>query len=145
MGVGGQRHDQAALPPAKTWYPSYRRLGGPQSQSGQIWKISSPTRFDSQTIQPIMSHYTIYAIPAPKKYTYIYRVSQEECARLREGVPYVKVYQYNPKHLCPKLNGYGDNGHRKVWSSGGSTHCTCQLTSLINVYPWVWCVSDYGK
>jgi len=22
---------------------------------------------------------------------YIYRVSQEECARLREGVPYVKV------------------------------------------------------
>ena len=26
---------------------------------------------------------------------YIYRVSQEECARLREGVPYVKVYRYN--------------------------------------------------
>ena len=43
---------------------------------------------------------------------YIYRVSQEECARLREGVPYVKVYRYNPKHLCPKLNGYGDNGQR---------------------------------
>ena len=41
---------------------------------------------------------------------YIYRVSQEECARLREGVPYAKVYRYNPKHLCPKLNGYGDNG-----------------------------------
>ena len=44
----------------------------------------------------------------------LYRVSQEECARLREGVPYVKVYRYNPKHLCPKLNGYGDNGQRKV-------------------------------
>jgi len=29
----------------------------------------------------------------------VYRVSQEECARLREGVPYVKVYRYNPKHL----------------------------------------------
>ena len=60
----------------------------------------------------------------------IYRVSQEECARLREGVPYVKVYRYNPKHLCPKLNGYGENGQRIVWSSGGSTHCTCQLTTL---------------
>ena len=60
----------------------------------------------------------------------IYRVSQEECARLREGVPYVKVYRYNPKHLCTKLNAYGDNGQRKVWSSGGSTHCTCQLTAL---------------
>jgi len=60
----------------------------------------------------------------------IYRVSQEESARLREGVPYVKVYRHNPKHLCPKLNGYVDNGQRKVWSSGGSTHCTCQLTIL---------------
>jgi len=69
----------------------------------------------------------------------IYRVSQEECARLWEGVPYVKVYRYNPKHPCPKLNGYGDNGQRKVWSSGRSTHCTSQLTSLIDVCPWVWC------
>jgi len=25
----------------------------------------------------------------------LYRVSQEECARLREGVPYAKVYRYN--------------------------------------------------
>jgi len=42
--------------------------------------------------------------------TILYRVSQEECARLREGVPYTKLYRYNPKHLCPKLDGYGDNG-----------------------------------
>jgi len=44
----------------------------------------------------------------------IYRVSQEECARLRESVPYVKVNRYNPKHLYPKLNGYGDNGQRSL-------------------------------
>ena len=62
------------------------------------------------------------------RYILIYRMSQEECARLREGVPYVKVYRYNPKHLCPKLNGYGDNGQRKVWSSYASTHCTSHLT-----------------
>jgi len=37
----------------------------------------------------------------------LYRVSQEECAKLWESVPYVKVYRYNPKHLCPNLNGYG--------------------------------------
>ena len=54
----------------------------------------------------------------------LYRVSQEECARLREGVPYIKVYRYNTKHQCPKLNGYGDKGARKVWSSCGSTYCT---------------------
>ena len=48
---------------------------------------------------------------------HLYRVSQEECARLRESVPYVKVYRYNPKHQYPKLNGNGDNGQRslKLW------------------------------
>jgi hypothetical protein len=55
----------------------------------------------------------------------IYRVSQDECARLRGDVPYVKVHRYNPKHLYPKLNGYGDNGHRKVCSSCGSMYCCC--------------------
>ena len=49
--------------------------------------------------------------------TALYRVSQEERAKLREGVPYVKLYRYNPKHLYRKLNGYGDNGKRslKLW------------------------------
>jgi len=52
----------------------------------------------------------------------LYRVSQEECARLRKNVPYVKVYRYNPKHLYPKLNVYGDNGQRKVGASCGSKY-----------------------
>ena len=43
---------------------------------------------------------------------HIYKVYQEECARLRGSVPYVKLYRYNPKHIYPKLNGYGDNGQR---------------------------------
>jgi hypothetical protein len=34
MGLGGQRHDQGALPPEKTRYTVYRRLGGPQ---GPVW------------------------------------------------------------------------------------------------------------
>ena len=44
----------------------------------------------------------------------IYRVSQEEGTKLLESVPYVKIYRYNPKHLYPKLNGYGDNGQRSL-------------------------------
>ena len=47
-------------------------------------------------------------------YIYLYRVSQEEGTKLRESVPYVKIYRYNPKHLYPKLNGYGDNGQRSL-------------------------------
>jgi hypothetical protein len=30
MGVGGQHHAPTDLPPGKTRYPLYRRLGGPQ-------------------------------------------------------------------------------------------------------------------
>ena len=52
-------------------------------------------------------------------YMCVYRVCQEESARLRDSVPYVKLHRYNPKHLYPKLNGYGDNGQRKMWSSCG--------------------------
>jgi len=45
---------------------------------------------------------------------YIQVIPEEECARFREGVPYVKVYRYNPKHVCPNLNDYGDNGQRSL-------------------------------
>jgi hypothetical protein len=69
---------------------------------------------------------------------YIYRMSQEECVRLREGVPYVKVYRHNPKHLCPKLNGYGDNGQRKVWSSLGFHALYLSDDGLMHARPSVW-------
>jgi len=54
----------------------------------------------------------------------LYRVSQEEWTKLQESVSYVKIYRYNPKHLCPKLNSYGDKGQRKVWPFCSSTYCT---------------------
>ena len=47
-------------------------------------------------------------------YLTLYRVSQEEWTKLRESVPYVKLYRYNANHLYPKLDGYGDNGQRSV-------------------------------
>jgi len=44
----------------------------------------------------------------------IYRVSQKECARLRENVPYVKVHRYNPKTPISKVERTGDNGERSL-------------------------------
>jgi hypothetical protein len=67
MGVGGQRHAPAALPPGMTRYPLYRRQGGPLGQSGLVLKISSPPGFDPRTVQPVASRYTDYAIPAHLK------------------------------------------------------------------------------
>jgi hypothetical protein len=48
------------LPPGKTRYPLYKRLGGPQGRSGQVGKISPPPAFDPQTVQAVSSH-TDYA------------------------------------------------------------------------------------
>ena len=64
--MGGQRHASAALPPEKTRYPLYRRLGGSQGRSGRMRKISSPPGFNPQTVQPVASRYTDWAIPAHK-------------------------------------------------------------------------------
>jgi len=48
------------LPLAKTQYPLYRRLGGPQGQSGQVENLV-PNGTRSRTVQPIVSLYTDWA------------------------------------------------------------------------------------
>jgi hypothetical protein len=68
MGVGGQRHAPAALPPRKTRYPLYRRLGGAQGLSGRVRKISHTSEFDPRTFQPVASRYTNWAIPARREH-----------------------------------------------------------------------------
>jgi len=45
------------LPPGKTRYPFYRRLGGPQGRSGQAGNLV-PTGIRSRTVQPVVSRYT---------------------------------------------------------------------------------------
>ena len=69
MGVGGQHHAPAALPPGKTRYPLYRRLGGPQGRSGRVRKISSPPGFDPRSVQLVASRYKGCAILVAKHTT----------------------------------------------------------------------------
>jgi len=64
MGVGGQRHVPAALPPGEAWYPLFRRLSRPQGRSGRVGKSSPPPGFDPRTVQPVASRYTDWAILA---------------------------------------------------------------------------------
>ena len=61
------------LPPGKTRYPLYRRLGGPQGWSGWVRKISLPPGFDSRTVQPVPSHYTDWAILAPNEARWMWK------------------------------------------------------------------------
>ena len=45
------------LPPRKTRYPFYRRLGGPQGRSERAENLI-PTEIRSWTFQPVVSRYT---------------------------------------------------------------------------------------
>ena len=58
MGVGGQRHAPAALPPGKTRYPLYRRLSGLQGRSERMRKMSPPPGFDPRIVMPVAGRYT---------------------------------------------------------------------------------------
>ena len=63
-GVGSRHHAPAALPPGKTRYPLYGRLGEPQFRSGPVRKISLLLGLDPRNVQPIASRSTDCAISA---------------------------------------------------------------------------------
>ena len=65
MGVGDQRHVPAALPPGR---PGTHCIGGWAGLGAGLYgcgKSRTPAGFDPPTVQPVVSRYTDYAIPAP--------------------------------------------------------------------------------
>ena len=65
-GEGSASHPGRSLPPGKTRYPLYRRLGGPQGRSGHVRKISPPPWFHPRTVQPVAIRYTDWATRSTK-------------------------------------------------------------------------------
>ena len=64
MGVGGQRHAPAALPPGKTRYPLYRKEAGWAPRT--VWTGAEkplPPGFYLRTVQSVASRYTDCGIP----------------------------------------------------------------------------------
>ena len=74
MGVGGQHHAPTALPPGKTRYPLYSRLGGPQGRSGRVRKISPSTGIRSPDR------------PAPSESPYRLSYRSPECSLCIQGI-----------------------------------------------------------
>ena len=62
--------------PGKIQYPLYRRLGGSQGWSGQVWKILPPMGFNPRTVQPVAICYTAYDIPAHQGHIYLLQGSK---------------------------------------------------------------------
>jgi hypothetical protein len=59
-GEGSASRPGRSLPPGKSRYPLYKKLGGPQDRSGQVRNILPPTGFRTQIAQPVASRYTDY-------------------------------------------------------------------------------------
>jgi len=57
------------LPPGKTQYPFYRKLGGPQGQAEQEENLF-PTGIRSWNLQPVVSGYTDWATGPTKNEYY---------------------------------------------------------------------------
>jgi hypothetical protein len=66
MGVGGQRHAPAALPPGQDPVHIVKEAGyvDPGAGLDGCGKSRPPPGFDPRAVQPVASRYTDYAIPA---------------------------------------------------------------------------------
>ena len=83
MGVGDQPTPRPLLPPGKTRYPLYRRLGGPQDRSGRAENLV-PTGILSRTVQPLVSRYADWATrPRPITYIFAYSLSPRNIKEIR--------------------------------------------------------------
>jgi len=120
------------LPPGKTRYPFYRRLGGPQ---GRSWRSENlvPTGIRSRTVQPVVNHYTDWATrPTNMVYTVrfffsskcslfhnsnvfgscIIRILYTECAKIKKkiipapkGWEWVELYLHSPCMCSGRVRG----------------------------------------
>ena len=66
------------LPPGKTRYPLYRRLGGPQGQSGRAENLV-PTGIRSRTVQPVAQSLYRLSYPAHEFLLLLILFSKLEC------------------------------------------------------------------
>ena len=132
MGVDGQCHPPATLPTGKTRYLLYRKLRGPQGQSGWVWIILAPLGFNPRTIQPILSCYTNWAILVHHD-VFVFKKNKQSlcCLKLLYALLLLSCKFSRPNmhftcHIhsdaCDSFTGPGDqcskHSSRTMWSKG---------------------------
>ena len=97
------------LPPGKTWYPLYRRLGGPQGRSGWAENLVPPG-FDPRTVQPVAqslywlsypAHFITFSAMQLPSFPKIYNVIS------RGGFKYISIIQAKLYDKCDSSKGGG--------------------------------------
>ena len=125
-GEGSASRPGRSLPPGKTWYALYRRLGGPQGRSGQVQKISPPPGFDPRTVQPIASRYTDYAT-RPTIYGVAHNIIY--CGHIKGScVGHIwSVYEMLPNVLVASISTF-------LFTEQGRLKNKSQTTAVFSVY-----------
>ena len=89
-GSGWSTPRPGRFTPLKEPVSLYRRLGGPQSRSGQVRKISPPPGFDPRIVQPVAYRYTDCSILVPQVGVVLTKFVEEAPITI-------------PKAFCPRL------------------------------------------
>jgi len=130
------------LPPGKTRYPFYRRLGGPQVRSAQAGKLV-PTEIWSRTVQPVVCHYADWATrPTQHDYPYVEQGLNVSASVTPSTQNNITNWWRSLQHLSPQwilwlrrnvttsLTRYGVTNHRTRASrwrlTKDNTHFTLQ-------------------
>ena len=111
------------LPPEKTRYPFYRRLGGSQGRSGRAENLV-PTGIRSRTVQPVVSCYTNWTtrptLSLQRRKLSYYAVSR---------IIWTNWFMAQKNNCTTDFFGGGGNSHKPT-----SLYCSCYNLSCINTF-----------
>jgi len=91
------------LPPGKTQYPFYRRLGGPQGRSGRAENLV-PTGIRSRTVKPVAQSLYRLSYPAHPRSVQLFIITQyTQPISRRYNRDRLYVYRYSSRITAPSI------------------------------------------
>jgi hypothetical protein len=130
--VGGRCHALAALPPGKTRYQLYRRLGGPQGQSEQVQKILPPSGIRSPD-HPARSE-SLYQLSYPSP---LLQKCTSQNLPIFHGLTFTSTSFISTSEVHSHHIGISDNRklkNQKMWRTGG----LMLIHKLVGRQPGAW-------
>jgi len=97
------------LPPGKTRYPFYRRLGGPKGRSGRAENLV-PTGIRSRTVQPVVQSLYRLSYPAPP-HTYTHTHTRTRTHAHTHTRTHTHIYIYTCKYIPSAFKNWKETYH----------------------------------
>jgi len=84
--------------PGKNRYPLYTRLGGFHGRSGRVRKSLPSPGFDPRTVEPVVSLYTDYALPARRGVAVLILKLGDRSGKRSASLPGLFTLEENSQH-----------------------------------------------